>query len=908
MKSTNPLTIVEDLVQRALELPADQRADFVKASCDDPDLCAQALKLLSADDAATVQFGRALDASLPGDGDTDAIIGRRIGGFRIIDKLGEGGMGVVFLAEREDQGFEQQVAIKLVGSALGNEARRRFETERQILANLNHPNIAHLLGGGTSDEGQAYIVMEYVEGEPIDRFCDRLRLDVDQRIDLFIKVAAAVQHAHRHLVVHRDIKPGNVLVTTNGEPKLLDFGIARVLDPIHGQQRPATRMMALTPEYASPEQIRGEPVTTASDVYALGLLLYELLTGAKGQELSGTRAGEAERKITSLVPDNPSTAVQRLPPSHSPLTTVAERRRTTSRALARRLAGDLDAICMLCLRKEPEERYRSVAGLLDDLQAHRDGLPIKAAGTSGWYRAGKFVRRNTLAVGAGAVIALLILSATLTLALVNAELVEQRNRALIAEQAAEERAEALARVSDFQTEQLGALDPQAFGLRIRDGLLEQLGEGPTAHETAVEASMIDQVNFTDLALTTLDRGLFDHTATAIDQGFPDQPLLRASLLQSFAASLRKVGLHGRAETAQLEALTIRSQHLGDNHPDTLTSRHALGLLRNDQGQIDEALSLLEAVSQGRLEQLGETHPTTLESVQSLALVHVARSDLEQAKSLLEDLLARQRELFGDEHPTTISVLSNLAGVLLRQGEIVTARPLLYDALAASRRVHGEEHLRTIDGLSNIGATYQMERNFEQAEPYTRQALERYRRVLGRNHMRTLRTQSNLAALYRRQGRLVEAKELQIDALEGMRANIGPNHPDTLGTQHNVGLALWTLGEIDRARDYMEGARQAFIELSGADHYGAVNAAINLARLEVEQQRFEQATVALMESWESLAASPPNSRARSTAAELVEVYVAWHEAEPDAGHQARAEFWAAEDERLEKQLKSEAMGE
>ena len=898
MTPTDPTAIVENLVQRALELPPERRSAFVKAECDDPDLCAQAMKLLSADDTATIQFGQDLDANLPDDGDTDSMIGRRIGGFRIVDKLGEGGMGVVFLAEREDQGFEQKVAIKLVGSALGDEARRRFATERQILANLNHPNIAHLLGGGTSDEGQAYIVMEYVEGEPIDRYCDRHRLTVDERVELFMRVAAAVQHAHRHLVVHRDIKPGNVLVTPDGQPKLLDFGIATVINPARGQQHPATRVLTLTPEYASPEQIRGEPVTTASDVYALGLLLYELLTGAKGQDVSGTRASEAERMITSLVPDNPSTAAQRKHLTVESASRAAELRGTSPRALARRLAGDLDAICMLCLRKEPDERYRTVAGLLDDLQAHREGLPIKAAGTSGWYRAGKFIRRNALAVGATTVIALLVLSATVILALVNAELIEQRNRALTAEQAAAERAEDLARVAEFQTEQLGALDPQAFGLRIRDGLLEQL-----ADESLSQASGtgLDRVNFTDLALVTLDRGLFDHTATAIDQGFPGQPLLRASLLQSFADSLRSIGLHGRAEIAQLEALALRSHHLGDNHPETLTSRHALGLLRNDQGNLDEALELIEAVNQARLEELGQKDPATLEAMESLALVHIGLGDLERARSLLEDLLSTQREVVGDDHPTTISALSNLGGVLLRSGEIAAGRTMLQDALAASRRVHGEDHLRTINALSNIGATYQIEENFKEAEHYTRQALDSYRNVLGRNHMRTLRTQSNLAALYRAQGRLVEARELQLDALEGMRANIGPNHPDTLGTQHNVGMVLWTLGEIDEARDYLESARQAFIELSGADHYGAVGAAINLARLEVEQQRFYEAIEPLMQSWEALNQTAPNSRARSTAAELSETYQAWHEAEPEGGHEEQAAYWKAEAERVNQLL-------
>jgi eukaryotic-like serine/threonine-protein kinase len=902
MTSTDPSSILESLVQRALKLPAEQRTEFIEQECDDADLRAQAQSLLAVEEAATVQLGESPESVPTDNPDTEAMIGRRIGEFRIVGKLGEGGMGAVFLAERVDHGFEQKVAIKLVGSAMGEEARRRFEIERQILASLNHPNIAHLIGGGTSAEGQAYIVMEYVEGEPIDHYCDRHRLDVDKRIELFMRVAVAVQHAHRHLIVHRDIKPGNVLVTPDGQPKLLDFGIARVLNPIQDSRRPATRILALTPEYASPEQIRGESVTTASDIYALGLLLYELLTGARCQDLTGTRPEQAERAVTSLVPENPSNIVQRAQRTRLPPDRVAELRRTTPRALARRLAGDLDAICMLCLRKEPEDRYRSVAGLLDDLQAHRDGLPIKAAGTSRWYRADKFVRRNALAVGACAVIAVLVLSATVTLALINAELVEQRNRALIAEQAAEERAEALARVSQFQTEQLGALDPQAFGLRIRDGLLEQLDGDDAADSAAVAGFQLHAVNFTDLALDTLDRGLFDQTATAIEQGFPDQPLLRASLLQSFADSLRNIGLYERAEAAQLEALDLRSAHLGDDHPDTLASRHHLGQLRNDQGRHDEALKLINAVRQARLETLGENDPATLDTLQGLAQAHVGRGDLEQARDLLEELLTRQREVYGDDHPATITALSNLGGVQLRRGEIEVGRVLMRDAMVASRQVHGEEDLRTINALSNIGATYQIEQEYEQAEPYTLQALERYRRVLGRDHMRTLRTQSNLASLYRGQGRLEEALELQTDALERMRATIGPSHPDTLGTQHNVGMAYWTLGDAERGRDYMAGARQAFIELGGPEHFGAVGAAINLARLEVQQQRFDAAIEPLMESWEALNQAAPNSRTRSTAAELAEVYQAWDEAEPGAGHAEQAEHWAGEAERLDRLLK------
>jgi serine/threonine protein kinase len=329
--------------------------------------------------------------------------GERIGAYRVLGELGRGGMATVFLAERADGAFRQQVALKLLRSgAGGEEAVRRFAQERQILATLDHPAIARLLDGGVDGRGRPYLVMEHVEGRPIDRHCEENHLSVDRRLDLFTRVAEAVFYAHRNLVVHRDLKPSNIFVTDagleGGQVKLLDFGIAKLLDPALAgpYAAAATRTVArvMTPEYASPEQVRGEPVTTASDVYQLGLLLFELLTGERACRLKNATFGEAERAICGEPPRRPSSVV--------------------AGPLARRLRGDLDAIVEKALRKEPGLRYPSPGPLIDDLERHRSGRPVRARQGTFGYRARKFVSRHRFGLAAAALLALLLAGSAVT--------------------------------------------------------------------------------------------------------------------------------------------------------------------------------------------------------------------------------------------------------------------------------------------------------------------------------------------------------------------------------------------------------------------------------------------------------------------------------------------------------------
>ena len=394
---------VAELFKSALERPPAERADYLNAACDNPEVRAEVESLLRAHgrannfiDGSALEFAAEMLAQGP-----SPDLQPQISGYQIISRIGAGGMGDVFLAE--DLKLHRRVALKLVRPGMWSaEIRQRFQYEEQILASLNHPNIAHLHGAGVASDGTPCFVMEYVEGAPIDHYCQRENLSLQARLDLFRKVCAAVQYAHQHLVIHRDLKPSNILVTNDGEPKLLDFGIAKLLTPTDSTLQPAVTIAGMmTPNYASPEQVRGENVTTASDVFGLGVLLYELLTGRRPYRTRTTSPHEVVRLICEVEPERPSTAV---------------RERESSASDARLLLGDLDNIVLMALRKEPERRYQSVAQFSEDIRRYLEGLPVSAHKDTVGYRASKFIRRHKVAV-----IAALLFAGTLVAGIVATE-------------------------------------------------------------------------------------------------------------------------------------------------------------------------------------------------------------------------------------------------------------------------------------------------------------------------------------------------------------------------------------------------------------------------------------------------------------------------------------------------------
>ena len=389
------------MLAEALALDTDPRRQFLDSVCaDDADLRAEVDLLLAHQVDTTndpIEECAADAAHFRIDGQRARRIGNRIGSYRIVRELGHGGMGTVFLAERDDEHYRQQVAIKLINPGLGGETiRKRFRNEMQILADLNHPNIARLFDGGETADGVPYLVMEYVEGTPINRYCDQHNLATEQTLRLFCAVCDAVQYAHQHLVIHRDIKPGNILVTREGLPKLVDFGIAKLLDGGRSvSDATATAMPFMTPEYASPEQVRGSSVTTATDIYSLGIVLYELLSGGLPYRLKSRVPHELAQAICDQEPERPSTS-------------LSARKVDASRP-RKRLHGDLDNIVLMAMRKEPQRRYATAEQFAEDIQRHLNGLPVRARQDTFTYRAGKFIRRKKFAVAAAALIAVTLL-------------------------------------------------------------------------------------------------------------------------------------------------------------------------------------------------------------------------------------------------------------------------------------------------------------------------------------------------------------------------------------------------------------------------------------------------------------------------------------------------------------------
>lgn len=536
----------------AVELPPDRRAAFVKEACEgDETLLRLVHRMLAAHETAgdflepaTLNLRQIFDAATA----ADERVGTSIGPYRLQRLIGRGGMGLVYLAVREDEAFRKRCALKIVKRGMDtDEIIRRFQNERQTLAALDHPYIARLYDGGTTEDGLPYFVMEYVEGLPIDEYCDVHRLPIEARLRLFCKVCEAVHYAHQNLIVHRDIKPGNILVTENGEPRLLDFGIAKLLRPeLTAQSIRFTRshMHLMTPEYASPEQIRGLPITTASDVYSLGVVLYELLTGHRPYELATRSPSEIERVVCETEPQPPSVVVTRPAVIYRPdggfrqisPETLSYLRELPPARLRRRLSGDLDAILLTSLRKEPRRRYASAEQFAADIDRHLRGVPILARRDESWYRFGKFVRRHWRGVTAMLAILLFLGSGLVLLSRQAKVIARERDRARL--QARKAKA-----VREFMQAMIAAADP------LRSGA----------------------------ALTVAD--VLKHSGEQAQQELAGQPEIQAAVFMTLGQTHTSLGQYEQADwylSRSLKLLRNLSAASAEDLPEVLQS---LGVLR-----------------------------------------------------------------------------------------------------------------------------------------------------------------------------------------------------------------------------------------------------------------------------------------------------------------------------------------
>jgi serine/threonine-protein kinase len=788
----------ERILDELLDLEESERAPRATAACgEDAELRRAVLDLLAAERAAGDFLSTPALTTLGDEPASPCELGRRVGPYRLVAELGRGGMGIVYAAEREDGEFSRRVALKLLDAGVGTPAAvERFRREREILARLQHPNIARLYDGGVTEERTSYLVMELVEGLRIDEFCTRRALPLADRLQLFVQVCAAVEYAHGQLVVHRDIKPANVVVDAGGMVKLLDFGIAGWLaEPGGPAAATATASRMMTPAYAAPEQLRGEPAAVGTDVYQLGLLLYELVCGRRAH--GDARSSPTELIDTALHRDPP-------PPSHG---ATADRR-------LRRLASDLDAIALKALRKEPAERYATVEALRRDVENLLLDRPVEARRGDALYRLRKGIRRHRVPVAATAAASVSIVlgvAGVLAQARVTAH---ERDRA----RSAEARASA---INEFLVHELlrGATPEKARGRELT--VAEVLGNASRAVGTALgsEPATEGDVRLA-LAQSYIALGKFPEarahaeaaatrfeSSTADDRLRARRQLVELSLLEGRVAA-------ARGEADALVAACLET--LGERHAESLRARLLAARVANAEGRPAAAEPQLRELLETQRRLAPDDWRLSVEIREALVDSLTRSYQVVAAAALAEEALGTLRERLGPDHPATIDALRRLATakskLLLHQEALALHR----EVLALCERTAGPEHPDTADAWVDVSVDHS---RLNQAGP-SRNAGERalaiYELSLSPEHPRTIRALRNLAVLASQAGQFDDAERAYARVLEVRTRRLGALHPDTIGARRDLQVLFVRAGRLDAARAEARTIDAAYERLAGAE--------------------------------------------------------------------------------------------
>lgn len=850
--------------------------------------------------------------------------GTRLGHYRIEALLGRGGMGEVYRAGQLEP-VRRTVAIKLL-HARRLDARHLayFEVERQMLAQMKHPAIAQVYDAGATDEGFPYFVMEFIEGSPLTTFCEQRGLPLRERIELFIRVCEGVQHAHQKGVIHRDLKPGNILVAeVDGRPlpKIIDFGIATAARrSLVAGERAGELERAGTPDYMSPEQagLESVEVDTRSDVYSLGVLLYELLAGRR-PGIGGDSDAAAHTASTTVRP--PSVQIETLAPGN--VTARAGQLGLSRPRLRKVLRSDLDWVVLKAMRRDRAERYSSAAELAQELQCFLEDQPLQAVPASRRYVLGKYLRRNRLAVGAAAAVAVAVL-AGLGLSLYGLQQAREQ-RAL-----AEQRSADLERVAAFQQAMLEGIDIEAMGVELASGLRGQLLAANPSQAGEVER-LLAQASPPDLARRLIGNQLLAGAEKAIESDFADQPLLAADLREAVGDVYSALALAAEAEQAFMAVAARREAELGPDHPATLDARRKQAAAQGNRGDLAGSLAMLEAIAPkvagmgpdaelpvelelniagalaglGRLPEArdrqqalydrlvaarGEDDAQAMSVLNNLAISHARTGDQPRALAILEDLHARRSRLLGVEHEDTLATMANLAILRVMSGDIDGAMRMQRELAEIFARKLGREHPSTLNQRSNLANMINDLAGREddaalraEAIAITREVLEAREKVLGPGARDVLRSRLNLSAMLARDDRLDEALVLEREVIDGRRALLGPDHPDTLFVEVNHLGTLLKAGREPESRARLAEVKPRVLAVLGEKHPQTHALAKIEGELLDELGQFAAARDAYAESY--------RMRRAALGEQHPETYVAaWHlaEAERAAGNVAAAD--------------------
>ena len=856
---------VDGILSEALERPAAERFSFVRERTrDDPELRRTIEELLRAEAEATsflehpidLSSGTWLEASdeffrrqREREADARDHIGRRFGAWRVEREIGRGGMARVFLAERASGGFDQRAALKLLRADLDADIVERFRAERQILSNLSHPNIARLLDGGATDEGLPYLVMEYVEGEPITGWCDRRRLTLRERVELFRSVLSAVQYAHASLVVHRDLKPSNIMVTPDGRVKLLDFGIARLLDPEADGEQQGTGRLLLTPHCASPEQITGKPITTASDTYQLGLLLYRLLAGGRPYEIDDGSRSSLREMIVEHEPRPPSRTAAEADD------VATDARRTSAPRLARDLRGDLDAVLLRCLRKDPADRYADVGELDAELEAYLNSLPVSAAGGGRLYRARKYFGRNRWAAPAIAA-AVMIGVAYVGVQRSHEQALEaQRNTA----RAEAVRAEA---VKDFMVDLFRSADPwgspdpeRGRNITVRDALATGADRAreELAGQPKIKIGLLSAIAgvYSNLGLREDALPLVEEALATAREIRPEDRVLTTAVLLQYGRLFNGLGRGDTARivlTAALEAAnglesphdTARATILGAlgasayvmsdyetaesyyRRADSLlldldastasqraTVQHGLSNVYSTMDRLPEALAAAELRVDLLTRSTGAGSPPTAAALVRVADVLDLSGEDEASIPIYRDAAGILERALGEEHASTLATLNNLALTLDDVGRTSEAIEVLRRVVNIHTETTGVWDAGTADAMQNLASVLRAAGEEQEAEDLLERAHRIYVTVLREGHPRTAFPLLTRSSIELRRGAYSRAESTSRQALDILESGLPAEHPATAMARCRLGRALFGQGRHTAAERYLrEGARVA----------------------------------------------------------------------------------------------------
>jgi eukaryotic-like serine/threonine-protein kinase len=867
---------VKGLLHRAMQLAPEERGRFLEQECGtDVLLRSEVESLLAAGEDVRSSFlastparrlGQAADEIASGAVLTEGqIFAER---FRLLRKLGEGGMGQVWLADQLAP-VRRQVALKLIKAGMYDETTaQRFQSERQSLAMMDHPAIAKVFDAGTTPQGQPYFVMEYVAGLPITEYCDRHKLSINERLELFIHACDGVQHAHQKAILHRDLKPANILVVeVDGRPtpRIIDFGLAKPTTAAIGDEPLFTHFGQFlgTPGYMSPEQADPDvrDIDTRSDVYSLGVVLYVLLAAVQPWETGDRRKPPLDELLRRMREEDPARPSARIGTEKSISAQAAEVRGVAAGQLAKALRGDLDAIALKAIERDRSRRYASPADLAADLRRYLNREPVVARPASVGYQLRRYAQRHRALVGgAAAVFAVLVagIAASTSLAIrasrARLEAEQQRDHALEAEtQTRRQRDRAVAAERSATEQRDLALKAQAAAVREQK---RALAEKQRADEQAATAKAESNFLENDLLSQAGARGqvragvkpdpdmkvrtALDRAAQKIAGKFDRQPLVEASIEQTIGVAYRELGAYAEAQKHLQRAVEIKQKELGDENPETLSGRFELAALYQLQGKFKESEALFSTVLHDQQRVLGDENPDTLETEFELASAYEYEQKYPQAEQLLAKVLADRTRLLGAEDADTLDAAYLLAAVYEREEQFAKAEPLFTQTLEIQRRTLGEEHPDTLITMQSLSNLYWTEGKYAQAEPLLVKALEVQRREMGEEQRETLFGMNSLANLYQLEGKYAESEKLFTRALEIERRILGDEHQDTLGTMMNLSTLYQDEGRLKEAEPLAVKSLEVDKRLRGEDNPDTLTSYGNLAVLYFRENKFAEA--------------------------------------------------------------------